>query len=146
MSNTISTLNSLIETLKDGQNGFREAAEASDDTTLKQTLSEYSLQRSRFAGELQAQVIGLGESDPEDSGSIVAAVHRGWIDLKAALTSRDRHAILAECERGEDSAVAAYRKALEADLPADIRQTVAAQQVEVQQAHDRIKALRDAAK
>lgn len=146
MSNTISTLNSLIETLKDGQNGFREAAEASDDSTLKQTLSEYSLQRSRFAGELQAQVVVLGESDPEDSGSVIAAVHRGWIDLKAAVTSHDRHAILAECERGEDSAVAAYRKALEADLPADVRQTVAAQQAEVQQAHDRIKALRDAVK
>ncbi len=146
MSNTISTLNSLIETLKDGQNGFREAAEASDDSSLKKTLSEYSLQRSRFAGELQAQVVALGESDPEDSGSVIAAVHRGWIDLKAAVTSHDRHAILAECERGEDSAVAAYRKALEADMPADVRQTVAAQQTEVQQAHDRIKALRDASK
>ena len=59
----ISTVNDLIETLKDGQEGFRQAAEAVNDSQLKTLFSEYSLQRSRFAGELQNEVINLGESN-----------------------------------------------------------------------------------
>jgi len=52
-------------------------------------------------------------------------VFRGWINLKAALTSKDEHAILAECERGEDSAVAEYKKAMAATgLPADVAETL----------------------
>src|SRR5438445_621278 len=59
---TISTLNDLIETLKDGQEGFRQAAEAVADPKLKSLFNEYSLQRARFAGELQSQAVALGES------------------------------------------------------------------------------------
>ena len=110
---TISTLNHLIETLKDGQEGFRAASEDIGSSELKTLFSKYSLQRAQFAGELQEAVITLGDHDPADSGSVAGAVHRGWIDLKAALMSKDEHAVLAECERGEDVAVAAYRKALE---------------------------------
>ena len=66
---TISTINSLIETLKDGQEGFRQAAEAVKDSQLKTLFNEYSLQRSRFAGELQNEAIGMGESDPENTSS-----------------------------------------------------------------------------
>src|SRR6185312_10215636 len=97
----ISTINGLIETLKDGQEGFRQASEAVKDSQLKMLFNEYSMQRSRFAGELQSEAIGLGEHTPEDSSSTAGALHRAWINLKGALTSHDDHAILAECERGE---------------------------------------------
>jgi uncharacterized protein (TIGR02284 family) len=143
----ISTINGLIETLKDGQQGFREASEAVKDSQLKSLFSEYSLQRAKFAGELQDEAIKLGESNPEDSSSTAGALHRAWIDLKSAITSQDDHAILAECERGEDSAVAEYKKAMEEDtLSANVRETISRQYAGVKQAHDRIKALRDAAK
>jgi uncharacterized protein (TIGR02284 family) len=143
----ISTVNGLIETLKDGQQGFKEAAEAVKDTQLKSLFSEYSLQRAKFAGELQSEAISLGESNPEDSSSTAGAMHRAWINLKSAITSQDDHAILAECERGEDSAVAEYKKAMEEDtLSANIRETISRQYADVKSAHDRIKALRDAAK
>lgn len=144
---TISTINSLIETLKDGQEGFRQAAEAVADPQLKSLFSEYSLQRSRFAGELQSQAISLGESKPEDSSSTAGALHRTWINLKAAITSRDDHAILAECERGEDSAIKEYREAMEKEeLSSPVRDIVSRQYTEVKSAHDRIKQLRDATK
>lgn len=142
----ISTINSLIETLKDGQKGFQQAAEAVKDTNLKSLFSEYSLQRAKFAGELQNEAIRLGEHDPEDSGSTSAAVHRTWINLKSALTSGDDHTILAECERGEDSAVKEYKEALEEDLSSPIRAMVSRQYREVKGAHDRIRQLRDATK
>src|SRR3954471_23457549 len=93
----ISTINGLIETLKDGQEGFRQASEAVKDSMLKSLFSEYSLQRAKFAGELQNEVIrSLGESKPEESSSAAGAMHRAWINLKGALTSGDDHAILAE--------------------------------------------------
>jgi uncharacterized protein (TIGR02284 family) len=143
----ISTINGLIETLKDGQQGFKEASEAVKDSQLKSLFSEFSLQRAKFAGELQNEAISLGESDPEDSSSTAGAMHRAWINLKSAITSQDDHAILAECERGEDSAVAEYKKAMEEEeLSAPIRETISRQYADVKSAHDRIKVLRDAAK
>src|SRR4051812_13607655 len=143
----ISTINGLIETLKDGQQGFREASEAVKDTQLKSLFSEYSLQRAKFAGELQSEAISLGEHDPEDSSSTAGAIHRAWINLKSAITSQDDHAILSECERGEDSAVVEYKKAMEGDkLSSTIRDTISRQYADVKQAHDHIKALRDASK
>ena len=140
----ISTLNSLIETLKDGQEGFKQAASGVDDPQLQTMFESFALQRSRFAGELQNEVVRLGEPEPEDSSSATGAMHRAWINIKSAVTDRDRHAILAEAERGEDAAVAAYKDALEDDLPAPIREVVTRQSADVNAAHDEISNLRDA--
>jgi uncharacterized protein (TIGR02284 family) len=143
---TISTLNSLIETLKDGQEGFKQAAEGVADPQLKSLFNEYSQQRSRFANELQNQAEMLGEPKPEDSSSAAGALHRSWINLKSAVTSGDDHAILAECERGEDSAVEEYEKAMKGDLSLSLRNIVSGQYSEVKSAHDRIRNLRETRK
>ena len=143
----ISTVNDLIETLKDGQEGFKQASEGVKDSQLKTIFSEFSLQRSRFAGELQSEAINLGESNPEDSSSVAGAAHRAWINIKSAITAQDDHAILAECERGEDSAVSEYKKAMEKEeLSSPIRDIISRQYTDVKSAHDKIRALRDAAK
>jgi uncharacterized protein (TIGR02284 family) len=91
--------------------------------------------------------IGLGEDKPEDSSSTAGALHRAWINLKSAITSKDDHAILAECERGEDSAIKEYREAMEKEeLSSPVRDIISRQFTEVRSAHDRIKELRDATK
>ncbi len=136
----ISTLNNLIETCRDGQNGFQTAAEGVERSELKTLFHTYSQQRARFVGELQDEVRRLG-GDPEDSGSVAATLHRGWIDIKSAVTGKDDGAILSECERGEDIAVANYRSALDTDLPANVRAVVERQFGEVKEAHDRIRSL-----
>jgi uncharacterized protein (TIGR02284 family) len=136
----ISTLNDLIETCRDGQNGFQTAAGGVGRSELKTLFHTYSQQRASFVGELQDEVRRLG-GDPEDSGSVAATLHRGWIDIKAAVTGQDDGAILSECERGEDVAVSNYRAALDADLPANVRSVVERQFGEVKQAHDRIRTL-----
>ncbi len=141
-----STINNLIETLKDGQEGFKQAAEGVKDPQLKSLFNEYSLQRSRFATELQSQARSLGEPKPETSSSVAGAVHRSWINLKSAVTRGDDHAILAECERGEDSAVEEYKKAIDDDLSAQLREIISRQYAAIKEAHDRIRNLRDAAK
>jgi len=139
-------LNSLIETCKDGQEGFRSAAEDVKNAPLKSLFSELSIERGRFATELQRLVGTLGE-EAESSGSVSGSLHRGWIDLKSALSSGDEHSILAECERGEDSAVAEYRESLEHDeLPEAVREVVRRQYLAVLEAHDRVRDLRDAYK
>lgn len=138
-----SVLNSLIETCKDGEEGFQQAAENVNNPDFKSLFVELSAQRRQFASQLQSLVVGLGE-ESETSGSTAGALHRGWIDLKSSLTSGDEHAILAECERGEDSAVAEYREALAHDeLPVNIRLAVEEQSHGVQAAHDRVRDLRD---
>jgi uncharacterized protein (TIGR02284 family) len=143
---TLSTINDLIETLKDGQKGFQEAADAVDDPQLKSLFTGYSQQRARFASELQTQARSVGEPEPETGGSAAGAMHRGWINLKSAITSKDEKAILAECERGEDSAVQGFEKAMHNDLLSPLRDIVSRQYSEIKSAHDRIKNLRDAAK
>ena len=142
----VSTINSLIETLKDGQEGFKQAAEAVKDSELKSLFQEYSQQRARFATELQSQARQFGEPKPEDSSSAAGAMHRAWINLKSVVTSGDDHAILAECERGEDSAVKEYKEAMQEGLSSPVSDIVSRQYTEVQNAHDRIKQLRDATK
>ena len=141
----ISTLNGLIETCKDGQEGFKEAAEGVERSDLKSLFYEFSQQRAQFAGELQSLVQQLG-GDPEKSGSVAGAMHRGWINIKSAVTGKDDGAILNECERGEDSAKSAYKDALEdKPLPANVTETIQTQYQAILSAHDRIKALRDTA-
>ena len=139
-----SVLNDLIETCKDGQKGFQHATENVKEPRLRQLFQRLALQRGQFATQLQTLVRALGE-DAETSGSAAGAMHRGWIDLKSAISSNDEKAILAECERGEDSAVAQYRSALECELPSDIRAVVISQSGAVKESHDEIKALRDSA-
>jgi len=139
------TVNKLIETCRDGQNGFQTAAENINDPVLQSELTQYSEQRRQFALDLKNALIEAGET-PSDGGSAAAALHRGWINLRQAISKNDRYAILAECERGEDSALDAYRDAMSATLPASIGYIVENQHAYVKQAHDRIKNLRDSAK
>lgn len=136
----IAALNELIETCRDGQEGFRTAAEGVTRTELKTLFYDLAQERARFVGELQTDVRRLG-GDPEDTGSVAASLHRGWMNIRGAVAGSDDAAIVAECERGEDTAVASYRGALEIDLPAHIRSVVERQYAEVKKAHDRIRAL-----
>ncbi|MBL9213418.1 MAG: PA2169 family four-helix-bundle protein [Opitutaceae bacterium] len=139
----IDVLNDLTETLKDGQQGFQTAAKDVKSSELAQVFHRYALQRAEFAAKLQAHVIALG-ADVEKSGSLVGTVHRGWINLKAALSSNEPQAVLDEAERGEDAAVAAYRKALErTDLDEPTRALINSQYVAVKAAHDHVRNLRD---
>ena len=146
MKNQNEIIDNLIETLKDGQEGFKQAAESVKDPQLKSLFSEYSQQRVRFAVELRSKGQSPDERDSKMSGSAAGALHRGWINLKSAITQGDDHAILAECERGEDSAVEEFRKALDDGLSGPVQEIVSRQYAEIKQAHDRVKHLRDAAK
>jgi len=138
----ISTINGLIQTCKDGQEGFQTSAEGVEDSQLKSFFYELGQQRAQFVGELQGLVRELG-GDPENSGSFSGAIHRGWINIKSVVTGQDDGAILNEAERGEDVAKNAYKSALETNLPANIASTIQNQYSAVQAAHDKVRDLRD---
>jgi uncharacterized protein (TIGR02284 family) len=142
----IDILKNLIQLCRDGQNGFRDAAEKLTDPTIRAFFHEKSLERGQFVGELDNELHRLGEKDVDTSGSVGGTVHRAWIDLKSALGGGD-HAILAEAERGEDAAKEAYRKAIESkNLSQDILPTITRQYEMIQRDHDQVKAFRDASK
>lgn len=138
----ISTLNNLIKTSIDGEQGFSISAENVSDPELKATLSERAHRCAEGARELQEQVRRLG-GDPSMGGSASGAMHRAWTNVKAAITGKDDKAIMEEVERGEDVAVESYQKALNTDLPEDIRAIVERQYQGVRENHDQMRQIRD---
>lgn len=142
-SNTISVLNDLIETSKDGEYGFRTCSEKTSAGELQSLFSQRADECRRAAEELQALVVQYGGS-PADRGTAAGALHRGWASLRGTVTGHTDQSMLDECERGEDVAITRYRKALaESTLPTPVRAVVERQMQGVQRNHDQVKALRD---
>jgi uncharacterized protein (TIGR02284 family) len=135
-----STLNQLIRTCIDGENGFRSAASDVSDPNLKRLFESYSQQRAEFAAELQEE-LSRNAHEPAESGHASAALHRGAMNLKAAVTGKDEGSIISECERGEDVALKAYEAALNSLLPDDLRSIVERQFLRIKEAHDQVRSL-----
>lgn len=141
----IDTLNDLLESCRDGEYGFRECAEHTRSEDLKILMHRHSGECRAAGLELQTLIRQLG-GKPDDGGSVSGALHRGWVSVRATLSAYSDQAMLNECERGEDAAVARYRKALKQNLPQSIRNVVERQAQGAQRNHDQVKALRDALK
>jgi uncharacterized protein (TIGR02284 family) len=142
---TVDTLNDLIETSKDGEFGFRTAAECVRSEETKQVLSRRADECRRAAEELAAYVLEYGGT-AQVGGTASGAMHRGWITLKSKLATYPDKVILEETEKGEDSAMAHYRRALERELPDTVRDVVARQYEGVKRNHLQVRTLRDQAR
>lgn len=130
---TIHHLNDLTETCKDGELGYRTAAENVRNTQLESVFSYYSKQRGQFVRALQVEVKRLG-GESSDSGTPTATVFRGWIRLKSALTGGDGGAIVAACESGEETAVGAFALVNSLDLTGETKSLVEKQGGQVKEA------------
>jgi uncharacterized protein (TIGR02284 family) len=145
-SRTIDTLNDLVEACKDGEYGFRSAAECARSASLRQLFNRRSEECREAAEELQARVVRLGGS-AEEGGTIAGAAHRGWVAVKGTLAGYTDKALLEECERGEDIARESYRAALvDGGLTGELLALVARQAEGVDRNHAQIRALRDEAR
>jgi uncharacterized protein (TIGR02284 family) len=138
----IDALDDLAECCKDGEYGFRACAEQAKRQDLKSLFLQRADDCRTAAQELYAQIRALG-GKPDQGGSTAGALHRGWVSIKATLSTYDDKAVLEECERGEDNALARYRKAIKQTLPGNIKQIVERQMQGAQRNHDQIKMLRD---
>lgn len=135
------TLKKLAGTLRDGEKGFSESAEKADSASLKSLFTELSAERGQLATELEPLTRQYGET-PKEAGSVGAALHRGWLNVRDAITGHDDYGVVAEAERGENVAKDNYEEALKEQLPADVRMVVEAQYAKVKAGHDRVTALR----
>jgi uncharacterized protein (TIGR02284 family) len=140
----IETLNDLLENAKDGELGFREAAEHTKTPSLAALFGRRAETCRTAAAELQEQIQRLG-GKPDAGGSVTGAAHRVWVHIRGLFGGASDEIMLIECERGEDAAVARYRKALKQNLPPDIHAMVQRQFEGAQRNHDMIKSLRDRA-
>jgi uncharacterized protein (TIGR02284 family) len=143
MSDDAKVAKDLVETLKDGENGFTSAAEKlrdSDRAEWATTLQRLAEQRAGFRREIVEMGHEYGD-DVDESGSAAAALHRGWISLKDALTGDDAGSVLGAAVTGEDHAVSEYEKAEKADLSVGFREVVARQHAAIVAARDEVKAL-----
>jgi uncharacterized protein (TIGR02284 family) len=132
------TLNTLLATLTDSINGYRDSAENIENGTLKRLFLESAEERSRVAEDLRAEVRRLG-GDPNDDGSVLGKTHQVFLDLKAAVTGRDDKAIINEVERGEDYLKEKFETALQSDkLAGETRDIVEQAFTSVRGGHDRI--------
>jgi uncharacterized protein (TIGR02284 family) len=135
-------LNRLIETSRDGETGYRTAAQHVHNTQLQAIFEEYSRQRARFAQQLQSEVERLG-GDARASGALSAAVYRGWINVKSALSGGDGGAIIAACEAGEVNSLAAYQRVLDMDISGETRALVSSQFQQIREAQQHMSRLRE---
>jgi uncharacterized protein (TIGR02284 family) len=138
----LNALEDLIEVCRDGQNGYRDASEHVKNPQLKSLLSEVSLERAKFAGDLENEAIRYGKADVDRTGSAMGALHRGWTGLKASLGGGD-DAILSSMESGDNYAKDHYDKYINDNkLPDDILGTIRNQAQAIVGTLDRVSALR----
>ncbi len=143
---TIDVLNPLIIINNDRIEGYETALEATDEDDLKILFSRFIETSRQCKQELVTEVHMLGGEEAEGT-KVSGKFFRVWMDVKAALTGRDRKAILNSCDYGEDEAQETYQEALEEDLEHlnDSHQNmIHAQKSLLKADHDHIKALRDA--
>jgi uncharacterized protein (TIGR02284 family) len=139
---TIDALEDLIEICRDGQNGYRDGAEHAKNAELKTLLNEVSLERAKFAGDLENEAVRFGKSDVDRSGTTMGAIHRGWTDLKASLGGGD-DAILSSMESGDNFAKEHFDKYINDNaLPDEILGIIRNQAQAIVGTIDRVRAMR----
>ena len=146
MSTDKNVASDLMKTLEDGKDGFAKAAGLleKDAPELCATFLRLSQQRSSFYDELHKMAKDYGDQI-EASGTIAAAIHRGWMALKDAVSGSDPTGVLDAAVQGEEHAVKTYETALESpDLSSGLRLVLVRQMADVTQAYIEVKALRDA--
>lgn len=140
----IDDLNDLVKINNDRIQGYEKAIEDNEDTQLDDLFRHYVIQSQKFRSQLAEHIVridGLAVTDAT-STDVSSKIHRAWIDIKSAITGKDRDTVLSSVEFGESAAVEAYQDAIEKDhIPAYIKEELSGQLSELKAAHDKVKAL-----
>jgi uncharacterized protein (TIGR02284 family) len=143
---SIDVLNKLITINNDRIEGYDKASAETDEQDLKTLFDGFSETSRRCKTELVNEVEKLDGTIAEGTKT-TGKFFRVWMDAKAALTGKDRKAILNSCEFGEDKAVETYDKVLtdhDSGLTAQQQTLVKGQRALIKADHDTVKSLRDA--
>lgn len=143
---TIEVLNSLIIINNDRIEGYETATKETEEHDLKSLFARFISSSQKCKQELVLEVRTLG-GDTAKGTKTSGKFFRVWMDVKAALTGKDRKAILNSCEFGEDEAQDTYENVLlnEAEHLNEKQKDMIVKQKSLLRAdHDHVKALRDA--
>lgn len=140
---SIDALNNLLEINNDRIEGYKHALEETEESDLKNLFSQFAGTSYKYKLELASEVEKLG-GKPVEGTRNTGKLYRTWMDIKAALTNKDRKAILNSCEFGEDVAVKNYETTLKSgELESPVYNMINSQYSVIKQEHDKIKTLRD---
>ena len=142
---TIAALNTLVTINNDRIEGYETASKETEEQDLKTLFAQFSSTSQKCKQELTSEVNKLGGTVAEGTLTI-GKFFRVWMDVKAALTGKDRKAILNSCEYGEDQAKETYEKVLEDDienLNLEQQTMIKAQHISLKADHDKVKSMRD---
>lgn len=145
-NNLIDVLNDLVRINHDRTEGYQKAADElkAADIDLKTMFNNMASTSSQFATELTALIAKLG-GEPATDSTQSGKIYRTWMDVRSSFSKNERKSVLELCEFGEDSALKAYKEALESDaeMSAETRQIVMEQEANIRKAHDVVKRYRD---
>jgi len=142
---SIDVLNNLIQINNDRIEGYETAIKETEEQELKELFGEFVITSQKCRQELSGEVNALGGT-PTDDTKVSGKFFRVWMDVKAALTGKDRKAIISSCEYGEDMAKETYEEALEEhsdDLTPHQLSMVEEQLGMLKADHDTVKEMRD---
>lgn len=142
---TVSTLQELIQINIDSSDGFDFVADEMNHAMLSDAFRKIADERRQLADELSAIVSSTSEQ-PQRDGSYAASLHRCWTSCREMVSSNDLYALLAEAERGEDVIKQAYESALKETSTLPVNDVLHRQYDHVKTTHDRVRDLRDAVK
>ena len=111
MQDVTNALTNLHTRLIDSADGYAQALDSVESHTHAEIFREMKTRRERNAAELRTYLADRGVS-LDDDGSILAAAHRAFLQLKSTLGSDDA-AVLEEVIRGEETLLEAYNDAIE---------------------------------
>jgi len=138
-------LNTLVQINNDRIQGYAQAADETDESDLKGLFYGMASKSRVFNSQLADEVRKYG-GQPTESTTTLGKAFRVWMDFKAALTGKDRKAILDSCEFGEDAAQDTYADAIKnsrEQLPQDIMQLITNQKSQLSEDHNQVKSLRE---
>jgi len=142
---TIAVLNTLITINNDRIEGYETAAKETEEQDLKTMFAQFSSTSKTCKQHLINEVNKLGGTAAEGTLTI-GKFFRVWMDVKAALTGKDRKAILNSCDYGEEQAKDTYEKALENEkenLSMEQQTMIKSQHALLRADHDKVKSMRD---
>ncbi len=142
--NAVESLDRLCVILDAGEKGYAVAAANVNNRALKMLFKGYARQRAEYKQELRNEIERLG-GGTHSLVAVLAAIHRGRINIFAALTigeEKRERVVMKEVLIGERAALRTYERVIDSGLPARLNEIVRRQYEMIQRVVSEVELLR----